>query len=89
VEQVFYGLSRDNLYQIRKRLTEKLRETVAEVIAEMDAPMRPALGLDRVLDYRNAANMTKCTCQISRPLPYIIMLLLSVRQSKVRIGLRA
>ena len=33
-----YGLSRDNLYQIRKRLTEKLRETVASVLAEMDAP---------------------------------------------------
>ena len=36
-----YGISRDNLYQIRKRLTEKLRETVAVVRAEMDAPMRP------------------------------------------------
>ena len=33
-----YGLSRDNLYQIRKRLTMKLRETVASVLAEMDAP---------------------------------------------------
>ena len=33
-----YGLSRDNLYQIRKRLTEKLRETVASVLAEMDTP---------------------------------------------------
>ncbi len=36
-----YGLSRDNLYQIRKRLTAKLRETVAEVLAEMDAPDAP------------------------------------------------
>ena len=36
-----YGLSRDNLYQIRKRLTAKLRETVAEVLAEMDAPDVP------------------------------------------------
>lgn len=36
-----YGLSRDNLYQIRKRLTAKLRETVAEVSAEMDAPNVP------------------------------------------------
>ena len=36
-----YGLSRDNLYQIRKRLTAKLRETVAEVSAEMDAPNAP------------------------------------------------
>ena len=33
-----YGISSDNLYQIRKRLTEKLRETVASVLAEMDAP---------------------------------------------------
>ena len=33
-----YGLSRDNLYQIRKRLNEKLRETVTAVLAEMDAP---------------------------------------------------
>ena len=37
----FYGLSRDNLYQIRKRLTEKLRETTAAVLAEMDAPDAP------------------------------------------------
>ena len=33
-----YGLSRDNLYQIRKRLTEKLRETIANVLAEMENP---------------------------------------------------
>ena len=33
-----YGLSRGNLYQIRKRLTMKLRETMATVLAEMDAP---------------------------------------------------
>ena len=33
-----YGLSRDNLYQIRKRLTMKLRETVEQVVKEMDAP---------------------------------------------------
>ena len=33
-----YGLSRDNLYQIRKRLTAKLRETVEQVLADMDAP---------------------------------------------------
>ena len=33
-----YGISRDSLYQIRKRLTAKLREKVAEVLAEMDAP---------------------------------------------------
>ena len=38
-----YGLSRDNLYQIRKRLTEKLRETTAEVLAEMDSPGAPGL----------------------------------------------
>ena len=36
-----YGLSRDNLYQIRARLTEKLRETTAAVLAEMDAPCAP------------------------------------------------
>ena len=36
-----YGLSRDNLYQIRKRLTEKLRETTLAVLAEMDAPDVP------------------------------------------------
>lgn len=36
-----YGLSRDNLYQIRTRLMAKLRETVAEVLAEMDAPDAP------------------------------------------------
>ena len=34
-----YGISRDNLYQIRKRLTEKLRETVAAVLDEMDTPV--------------------------------------------------
>ena len=34
-----YGLSRDNLYQIRTRLTEKLRETMAVVLAEMDSPI--------------------------------------------------
>ncbi|MBR4654501.1 MAG: sigma-70 family RNA polymerase sigma factor [Kiritimatiellae bacterium] len=36
-----YGLSRDNLYQIRARLTAKLRETTAAVIAEMDSPDAP------------------------------------------------
>ena len=34
-----YGISRDNLYQIRTRLTAKLREMVAEVLAEMDEPV--------------------------------------------------
>ena len=33
-----YGISSDNLYQIRKRLTAKLRETVEHVLQEMDAP---------------------------------------------------
>ena len=33
-----YGISSDNLYQIRKRLTVKLRETTASVLAEMEAP---------------------------------------------------
>ena len=33
-----YGLSRDNLYQIRKRLTVRLRETVSAVLAEMESP---------------------------------------------------
>ena len=36
-----YGLTSDNLYQIRKRLTERLREIVAAVLAEMDAPDAP------------------------------------------------
>ncbi len=36
-----FNFSRDNLYQIRKRLTERLREKVAQVIAEMDAPDVP------------------------------------------------
>ena len=38
-----YGLSRDNLYQIRARLTAKLRETIAKVLEEMDAPDAPGL----------------------------------------------
>ena len=38
-----YGLTRDNLYQIRTRLTAKLRETVAAVLAEMDSPDAPNL----------------------------------------------
>lgn len=36
-----HGLTRDNLYQIRKRLTVKLRGTVAKVLAEMDSPDAP------------------------------------------------
>ena len=35
-----YGISRDNLYQIRARLTAKLREKVADVLAEMDSPQK-------------------------------------------------
>ncbi len=35
-----YGISRDNLYQIRARLTAKLREKVSEVLAEMDSPRK-------------------------------------------------
>ena len=35
-----YGISRDNLYQIRNRLTVKLREKLDEVLAEMNAPRR-------------------------------------------------
>ena len=38
-----YGISRDNLYQIRARLTAKLRETAAKVREEMDAPDAPGL----------------------------------------------
>lgn len=38
-----YGLTSDNLYQIRKRLTAKLRETVGQVLDEMDAPDVPGL----------------------------------------------
>ena len=37
-----YNLSRDNLYQIRKRITVKLQEMVPEVLAEMESPR----GLD-------------------------------------------
>lgn len=33
-----YNLSRDNLYQIRKRLSERLRKVMSEVLAEMDNP---------------------------------------------------
>ena len=33
-----YGLTRDNLYQIRTRLTAKLREVCEKVLEEMDAP---------------------------------------------------
>ena len=36
-----YGFSRDNLYQIRTRLTAKLREVCAKVLEEMDAPCAP------------------------------------------------
>ena len=36
-----YGFSRDNLYQIRTRLTAKLREAVAKILEEMDAPDAP------------------------------------------------
>ena len=32
-----YNLSRDNLYQIRKRLTAKLQEAVSAVLAEMES----------------------------------------------------
>ena len=38
-----YGFSRDNLYQIRTRLTAKLREVCAKVLEEMDAPDAPGL----------------------------------------------
>lgn len=36
-----YGISRDSLYQIRKRLTAKLHEKLAEVLADMDEPCAP------------------------------------------------
>ena len=36
-----YGLTRDNLYQIRTRLTAKLREVCEKVLEEMDAPCAP------------------------------------------------
>ena len=39
-----YNLSRDNLYQIRKRLTAKLQEMVPEVLAEME---RGVIGKSR------------------------------------------
>ena len=35
-----YGISRDSLYQIRKRLTVKLHDKLAEVLDEMDAPRK-------------------------------------------------
>ena len=35
-----YGISRDSLYQIRKRLTVKLHDKLAEVLDEMDAPCK-------------------------------------------------
>ena len=37
-----YKLSRDNLYQIRKRLSERLRKVMSEVLAEMDNPDMPS-----------------------------------------------
>ena len=36
-----YNLSRDKLYQIRKRLSERLRKVMSEVLAEMDNPDMP------------------------------------------------
>ena len=36
-----YNLSRDNLYQIRKRLTAKLQETVSVVLTEMESLRLP------------------------------------------------
>ena len=36
-----YNLSRDNLYQIRKRLSERLRKVMSEVLTEMDNPDMP------------------------------------------------
>ena len=36
-----YNLSRDNLYQIRKRLSGRLRKVISEVLAEMDNPDMP------------------------------------------------
>ena len=38
-----HGISSDNLYQIRKRLTVKLRETVAQVLEDMEIPCQAAL----------------------------------------------
>ena len=35
-----YGISRDSLYQIRKRLTVKLHDKLAEVLDEMDEPRK-------------------------------------------------
>lgn len=36
-----YSITRDNLYQIRKRLTLKLKEATQAVLAEMDNPSTP------------------------------------------------
>lgn len=38
-----HGISSDNLYQIRKRLTVKLRETIAQVLEDMEIPCQAAL----------------------------------------------
>lgn len=39
-----YSLSRDNLYQIRKRLTAKLQTVVTDVLTEMDEGRLPGVG---------------------------------------------
>ena len=38
-----HSISSDNLYQIRKRLTVKLRETIAQVLEDMEIPCHAAL----------------------------------------------
>ena len=40
-----YGLGRDNIYQIRKRLGEKLRQTVNSVLSDMDSPLESRLDI--------------------------------------------
>ncbi len=39
-----YNLSRDNLYQIRKRLTDKLQKVISDVLKEMDEGRLPRVG---------------------------------------------
>lgn len=41
-----HGLSRDNLYQIRKRFTDRLKPLVATVLKEMDEGCPPPLACD-------------------------------------------
>ena len=73
-----YGISRDNLYQIRNRLTARLHEKVAEVLAEMDSP-RTTNHEPRATSHEPPTT-NHYSCQIRRAHPYNSMLTESVRQ---------